>query len=92
MPDIDQDRVARLGAEIMRAVVGNYQAGPPSRDRVWESLNALAFAAATIIAGTGDRSDRRKATQFFDRAVSENVAGIVRQLPTSGSSVSASMH
>jgi hypothetical protein len=81
MDDVDRDRVERITKQIMPPIIENYRAGPSSRDRVWEALNALAFAAATVIAGTGDRDGRRAARAFFDRALSQNVSDLTRNPP-----------
>jgi hypothetical protein len=81
MPDLDRDRVDHIAQQIMTAIVAHYREGPASPDRVFEALNALAFAAATVIVGTGDRDGRRDARGFFDKAVIQNVSELVRQPP-----------
>jgi hypothetical protein len=81
MPDIDQARVERIAKATMEAVAENYRAGPSWRDRDREALNGVAFAAAMVIAGTGDRDGRRAARAFFDKALAQSVSDLVRKPP-----------
>jgi hypothetical protein len=84
MPDIDPARVERIAKPTMEAIIENYRAGPSSKDRVLEALNGVAFAAAMVIVGTGDRDGRRAARAFFDKALNETVADLVRKPPEPG--------
>jgi hypothetical protein len=63
---LDRDRIEELSVEVMRPIQRNYRIGPISRDRVYEALNALAFAAATVVEGC-DRA-HSEAHDFFMRA------------------------
>lgn len=78
----DRARVEKMASEMMQVIAANYRAGPSSRDRLWEALNALSFAAATVIAGTGSEDGRRDTRAFFDNALDQNVADIVRFPPS----------
>ena len=79
--EIDRGRVEVLAAEMMAAIKANYERGPHSRDRIFEALNALAFCAATVIVGTGDRDGRRATRRFLDDAVSRSVNDLARNPP-----------
>lgn len=79
--EIDRERTRRLAETMLRSVMENYRLGPSSRDRVWESLNALAFVAATVILGTGDRDGRRAASAFFEKALNQSTADLMRNPP-----------
>jgi hypothetical protein len=48
---LDRDRIEELSVEVMRPIQRNYRIGPMSRDRVYEALNALAFAVASVVEG-----------------------------------------
>jgi hypothetical protein len=49
---LDRDRIEELSAEVLRPIRRNYYIGPISRYRVYEALNALAFAVATVVEGS----------------------------------------
>jgi hypothetical protein len=70
---LDEQRIENLAREILLPIRTNYLAGPESRDRVFEALNALAFAAATILAGAEDS----EAQEFFAKALSKNLESIL---------------
>ena len=70
---LDRARVQRLAAEIMRPIAEHYRDGPAARDKVFEVLNALGFATAVVISGTGDRSARRQTREFFDQALEQGM-------------------
>jgi hypothetical protein len=63
------ERVERLAKQLLYSV--NAVLEPPSRhpDNVFVALNALAYAAAAVIAGTGDQ----RAQEFFERALAQNI-------------------
>ena len=63
---LDHARIERLARDILLPIRANYLAGPTSRDRVFEALNALAFVTAIVIAGTGDQTG--EALEFFNKA------------------------
>ena len=67
---IDEERVNRIIEPILVALRENYIAGPMSRDRVYESLNALAFCAAWVIRGCDRDPD---AILFFSKAFEMNL-------------------
>lgn len=73
LDEIDRPRVEGLAQPMLEAIRANYLRGPVSRDRVLEALNALALCAATVITGTGDRTGRRQAQAFLDKAVDQNI-------------------
>jgi len=68
---LQQERVRPLATHILDAVVAHFRAGPVGHDRVLEVLNALAFAAASVLANTGP--ERVKALEFFDLALRQNL-------------------
>ncbi len=78
---MDRERVQRIAAPLMQAVRDNLVAGPPSIDRGLEALNALAFAVATVLAGTGNDPD---AASFFRSALSGNLRLLLTQDGASG--------
>jgi hypothetical protein len=78
---LDGDRISAIAHPMMVAIRDNFLRGPDSRDRCYEALNALAFNAATVIAGTGDRAARREARAWFDRALEQNITDLVRKPP-----------
>lgn len=69
-PGLDIDRIERLFRELLRLVVAHYQAGPTSRDRVYEVLNAIAALTAITAAGTGDIPS---ALGFFEVALNQHI-------------------
>lgn len=79
--DLDHDRVTGIAKPMLIAIRDNYLAGPNHRDRLFEALNALAYCAATIIAGTQDRDGRRITREFLDKAVTQNVDDLMRNPP-----------
>lgn len=70
MSALDRERIEVLAAEIMRPILANYRVGPPSPDRVHEALNALAFAAAQLLAATEFNAEARR---FFDIALEQQL-------------------
>lgn len=66
---LDEERIWKLAKRILFALRTNYLAGPVSRDRVYEALNALAFATATVLAGASDS----QAQEFFSEALAKNL-------------------
>lgn len=79
--ELDAGRVEQIAAVALAAVRENYVRGPTSRERALEALNACAFVAAAVIAGTGDRAGRREARDFFMRALAQNIAELVENPP-----------
>jgi hypothetical protein len=69
---LDRQRVEELARPIFAAIKANYQRGPTSRDRALEALNALASAAATVIAGCDGPGGEAEA--FFRDALRQNLA------------------
>lgn len=65
--EMNKDRVEWLTQHIFEKIMENMEAGPTSRFRVWESLNALAICAATVLNGTEDP----RAYQFFQDALAK---------------------
>jgi hypothetical protein len=64
----DVERVQKLAVDIVQAIRENYRRGPMHKDRVYEALNALAFAVALVLQGANDA----KAKEFFDAALARN--------------------
>lgn len=77
--ELDRARVEAIAKLMMEAIVANFQRGPHSRDRVFEALNACAYAVATVIAGTGD--GRRAARKFFLNAMAQNESDLASNPP-----------
>jgi hypothetical protein len=69
---LQQERVRPLATHILDAVVAHFRAGPVGHDRVLEVLNALAFAAASVLANTGPAA-HVKTLEFFDLALRQNL-------------------
>lgn len=61
-----------LHDSILIEIRSYYLGRPASRDRVFEVLNALAAATATVIKGTGNDQAAR---DFFGAALDRNVKG-----------------
>jgi hypothetical protein len=74
--EVDRERVAKLAVEIMLAVRRTITIPPLDRDSVYIPLNALAFAVATILAGTGNDPAARG---FFDDALSQNIVLLLKE-------------
>jgi hypothetical protein len=63
--NLDEKRIEALAEELLMAIRKNYLRGPVSRDRVYESLNALAFAVALVVRG----ADKDEALEWFSKAL-----------------------
>jgi hypothetical protein len=63
--DLDRERIEALAETLLMAIHGNFLRGPVGRDRVYESLNALAFAVAVVVRG----SDKDEALEWFSQAL-----------------------
>lgn len=70
--DADHARTAALAKEVMDAIQANYMQGPTSRDRIYEALNALAVAAAFVLA----RCDDPEADAWFSAALNNQLREI----------------
>jgi hypothetical protein len=70
--DLDDIAITGLRDAILKQVTLHYRSGPPSRDRVFEALNALANATAVILKGTNYDQD---AHEFFDAALRISIKG-----------------
>ena len=72
---LNEARIKELLTAILLPIRANYQAGPISRDRCFEALNALAAATALVIAGAA-KSDptagEAQAKNFFLGALEAN--------------------
>jgi replication-associated recombination protein RarA len=62
---LDEERIEALAETLLMAIQENFRRGPVGRDRVYESLNALAFATAVVVRG----SDKDKALEWFSQAL-----------------------
>ena len=63
---LDRNRIEALSVALLEHIRANYKAGPISRDRVYEALNALAFCVATVVEGSD--GVHGEAHDFFMRA------------------------
>jgi hypothetical protein len=61
---------------VLKPIHENYYRGPVSRDRVYEALNALALAVATVVQG----AQPEEAHDFFMRAYSMQSSDISQTL------------
>jgi hypothetical protein len=77
---LDRDRIEELSVEVMRPIQRNYRIGPISRDRVYEALNALAFAVATVVQGAEGKANG-EARDFFNRALNMQMVDLERNPP-----------
>jgi hypothetical protein len=62
---LDEKRIEALAGTLLLAIRENYLRGPVGRDRVYESLNALAFSVAVVVRG----SDKNEALEWFSKAL-----------------------
>jgi hypothetical protein len=73
-PDLDHAYVADLSMRILLLIGEHMASGEPSRKKVFEVLNAMAVATATILASTeGDIDDARS---WFDGAIDLTVVDL----------------
>lgn len=75
---LDRVRCERLAEEILRPIRVHYLTEPISSERVWEVLDALSFAVAGVIKGVGERPQRRAAQTFFNNALIQHLAHLLR--------------
>jgi hypothetical protein len=68
--EVHRARTRRLVAKLFRVVRPTLAAQPPRRENVYIALDAVAWAAAMILAGTEDRD----ALGFFTLALTQNLA------------------
>jgi hypothetical protein len=80
---LDRDRVEALTVAMLEHIRANYHAGPISRDRVYEALNALAFCVATVVQGAEGKANG-EARDFFNRALNMQMADLDRNPPVRG--------
>jgi hypothetical protein len=69
--ELDRQRVEALCAAILEPLRANYLRGPISRERCFESLNALAVAAAIVIKGADGPGG--EAHEFFNKALTQQI-------------------
>jgi hypothetical protein len=69
--------VQPLAEQIMRAVRQHYLSSPgsPSQQLVFEALNGLAFAAGSVLAGTGGNE---QVIEFFHTATAESMVDAMK--------------
>jgi hypothetical protein len=77
---LDRDRIEVLSVALLEHIRANYKAGPISRDRVYEALNALAFAVATVLQGAEGKANG-EAHDFFNKALNMQMADLERNPP-----------
>jgi hypothetical protein len=66
-------RVERLAKQLLYSVNAVFEQSPVRQpDNVFVALNALAYAAAVVIAGTGDQ----RAQEFFEHALAQSVVDL----------------
>lgn len=73
MRTLDRAAVEALTREIMRPIRGHFLGRPQSVDTNLEVLNALAIAAAVIIAGARAKDCEIEARQFFTDALEQQI-------------------
>ena len=69
LEEIGCTRTRRLAAELLGVVGPTLAIQPPCRDNVYIVLDAVAWAAATVLASTEDRD----ALDFFTLALTQNL-------------------
>lgn len=69
LEEIDCIRTRRLAAELFGAVRPTLAIQPPCRENVYIALDAVAWAAAMVLASTEDRD----ALDFFTLALTQNL-------------------
>jgi hypothetical protein len=74
---LDRQRIEALSIAVLKPIQANYHRGPVSRDRVYEALNALAFAVATVVQG----AQPNEAHDFFMRAYAMQSSDISNNPP-----------
>lgn len=80
--ELDQKRIEDLSVALLREIRANYRLGPVSRDRVYEALNALAFATATVLQGARSTNlDVDELYNFWQRALQMQLADLERNPP-----------
>jgi hypothetical protein len=62
---LDEKRIQELVEQMLILIWENYKRGPISRDRVYETLNALAFCTAATVR----ESDRDETLKWFSEAL-----------------------
>jgi hypothetical protein len=77
---LDHNRIEALACDLLEHIRANYQAGPISRDRVYEALNALAFCVATVVQGSEGKANG-EAHDFFNRALNMQIADLEKNFP-----------
>lgn len=79
---LDQKRIEDLSVALLEDIRANYRLGPVSRDRVYEALNALAFATATVLQGAQSTGvDVDELCNFWQRALRMQLADLKRNPP-----------
>jgi hypothetical protein len=76
---LDRNRIEALSCDLLEHIRANYKAGPISRDRVYEALNALAFCVATVVEGSDGAQG--EAHDFFRRAYAMQCADLREHPP-----------
>jgi hypothetical protein len=71
---IDAETVERLTRGFARVIKQHYLAGPSSRDRVYEILNALAAMTSLVVIGAG--AEANQAREWFLLALRQHLAEI----------------
>jgi hypothetical protein len=74
-PPLEPARVETLASQLLDVIRAHLRRGPPGREKIFEVLNALAFAAAPIIVGSGE--DLLAARSFLDNAIDGAVADLI---------------
>jgi hypothetical protein len=81
--ELDSARVAPLAKHIMAGIVWHFRQGPEHADRVLEVMNALAFATASVLAGSSPDAQTmegcRVARAFFDLALQQNIDALMKE-------------
>src|ERR1700733_3057483 len=81
--ELDAARVAPLAKHIMAGIVWPFRQGPEHADRVLGVMNALAFATASVLAGSSCDATTmegcRVARSFFDLALQQNIDALMTE-------------
>jgi hypothetical protein len=84
-PRLDEERTQALMRAIITPVRDHLAAQPHTREKVFEALNALAIAAAWVLAGIGRpdpvvaEREMARVRGWFNQALDDNVDEIIER-------------
>lgn len=73
---MDEEQVKALVELIMAPIRAHFTDGPPSKNKAYDCLNALAICSAYVVAGTMQSGDMR-GVAFFNTALNNQVQEIL---------------